>query len=174
MLRISFSDSLAVIGIAATIILVALDKAGKLKGPVPIMLLGIAALMTLPLAVGNSWVSDATSTMLSFARGMLLICAVGSIYSCLLMWISTPETPAPAPSGPAVANVIVAPPQSYPSRSDIGDELEARLRRTQTPQPVPVNDEKHFHFTFEQLPAANATAYWQFVQTHALTWVWLR
>jgi hypothetical protein len=100
MLRISFSDSLAVIGIAATIILVALDKAGKLKGPVPIMSLGIAGLMTLPLAVGNSWVSDATPKMLSFARGMLLICTVGSIYSCLLMWISTPETAATAPSGP--------------------------------------------------------------------------
>src|ERR1700693_4639214 len=89
MFKISFSDGLGIVGIVLSIVLVALDKAGKLKGPVPIVLLAIAAAMTLPLAVGNSWVSGAGSTMLRSARGMLMVFGVGMGFSCLLIWIST-------------------------------------------------------------------------------------
>jgi len=95
MLKISFSDGLAVAGIVSGIILVALDKAGKLKGPLPVVLLAVAALMTLPLAIGNPWVAEAASGALRLSRGMLLVFAVGLIYSALLMWISTDDVPPP-------------------------------------------------------------------------------
>jgi len=56
--ELNFDRVLAITGIVAAIVLVVLDKAGKLKGPFLLALLGVAALMTLPLALGNSWVKD--------------------------------------------------------------------------------------------------------------------
>ena len=92
MFRISFSDSLAIIGIIATIVLVALDKAGKLTGPLPVVLLSVAAGLTLPLALGNAWVSDASPNMLRMSRGLLMVSAIGLVYSALLVWISPKQT----------------------------------------------------------------------------------
>jgi hypothetical protein len=43
--EVSFSDSLAIAAIALTTILVVLDKAGKLKGPILFVLLGLAFAM---------------------------------------------------------------------------------------------------------------------------------
>jgi hypothetical protein len=93
MFKISFSDGLGLVGIIATVVLVAADKAGKLKGPLPVVLLAIAALMTLPLALGNSWVAETTPGMLRFSKGMLMIFSVGVVYSLLLIWISPTTSP---------------------------------------------------------------------------------
>jgi hypothetical protein len=86
--RLSFDSYLGIGGIVLTIILLVLDKAGKLKGPVLLVLLGVAAVMTLPLALGAPWMSDASSAMLRFSRGMLLFFLVGLAYSLLAVWIS--------------------------------------------------------------------------------------
>ena len=57
MLNISFSDGIGVLGLVLAIILVVLDKAGKVKGGFVFVLLFVAAVMTLFLALGNSWVT---------------------------------------------------------------------------------------------------------------------
>jgi hypothetical protein len=91
-LKIGFSDGLALVGIAATILLVVFDKAGKLKGgPLLLFLLGIAILMVVPLAIGNSWVLDVPSVSLKFSRAALCVCVLGVIYSLLAIWISSSE-----------------------------------------------------------------------------------
>ena len=89
MFKMPFSAGLTIAGIVLGIVLVVLDKASKLKGSVLLALLGVAAVMTLPLALGNSWVSDAPSGTLKWSRGMLLISVVGVIYSAVAVWIST-------------------------------------------------------------------------------------
>lgn len=59
--RISLELGLAIGGIILTILLVVLDKAGRLKGGLLLWLLVAAALLTLPLALGNSVVIDGAS-----------------------------------------------------------------------------------------------------------------
>jgi hypothetical protein len=90
--RMGFSDALAVVSIAATIVLLVLDKADKVKGPMLLVLLAIAAVLMLPIALGNSWVNS-TSGMLKFSRGLLMMFVVGIGYSLLAIWISTGEKP---------------------------------------------------------------------------------
>ena len=58
-LRVSFSDGVGIAGIILALVVVVLDKAGKLKGGWLIGLLIVAGVMTLFLAVGNAWVLDA-------------------------------------------------------------------------------------------------------------------
>jgi hypothetical protein len=53
-MELTFDRILGILGIVSAIVLVVLDKAGKLKGPVLFGLLGVAALMTLPIALGNT------------------------------------------------------------------------------------------------------------------------
>lgn len=65
-----------------------LDKAGKLKGPALLGLLGLAALMTLPLALGNAWVKSSPWGILRFSKSMLMVSIVAICYSCLAIWIS--------------------------------------------------------------------------------------
>jgi hypothetical protein len=91
-LRFAFSDKLALAGLVLAIVLVVLDKAGKLKGPMLLLLLAVAAVMTLPLALGNPWVSDATPTTLKFARGMLMVCVISLLYAGIAVWITTGDT----------------------------------------------------------------------------------
>jgi len=90
--KISFSDGLAIAGIVLGIVLIVLDKSSKLRGPTLLVMLALAAAMTLPLALGNSWVGDAPSGMLRFTRGMFMIFAVGLIYSVIAIWISPDST----------------------------------------------------------------------------------
>ena len=89
MFKVSFSDGLAIAGIVLAIVLVVLDKAGKLKGPMLLIMLAVAAAMTLPLALGNSWVGDVPSGILKVTRGMLMFFVLGLIYSAIAVWIST-------------------------------------------------------------------------------------
>jgi len=86
---ISFSDGLAVAAIVLTIVLVVLDKAGKLRGPTLFCLLALAAVMTIPLVLGNSWVSASPNGTAKMFRVMLLMCMVGVGYAALSAWIAT-------------------------------------------------------------------------------------
>lgn len=86
-MEITLDRILAILGIVFGIVLVVLDKAGKLKGQVLYLLLGIAVAMLLPLALGNSWVAH-SSGMRRFSKGMLMVCLVRGIYAILAIWIS--------------------------------------------------------------------------------------
>ena len=88
-MRISFSDGLALAGIALSIVLLVLDKAGKLKpGPILFLLLILAFLMTIPLALGNSWVSAAHSGLARIPRTLLALCLFGALFSSLAVYVS--------------------------------------------------------------------------------------
>lgn len=91
--KLAVEDVLFFVGSALTIVLLVLDKAGKLKGPMLLVLLAIAAMFMLPVALGNSWVVDAPSPMLKFSRALLLLMTVGMAYSLLAVWVSTDEAP---------------------------------------------------------------------------------
>lgn len=101
MFKIGITEVLACLGIIATLIVIVLDKAGKLRDPMMLItLLAIAAIFTLPLALGNGWVCNTTSPIIKFAKGMLMVCAVGIIYSLLVIYAFTTrkEDRLPAPS----------------------------------------------------------------------------
>lgn len=99
---VSFDRGLAIAGSILAIVLVVLDKAGKLRGPVLFGLLAIAAAMTLPLVFSVPWVAQTSGTDL-FARRLLMVCLVGTVYSLLCVWIAGDmqhirEEPANVPS----------------------------------------------------------------------------
>jgi hypothetical protein len=87
MFKVSFSDVIGVAGIALGILLMVLDKAGKLKGGWLYGLLLIAGIMTLFIAIGNGWVMDAPMKW-KLWRGFFLCCLVGFAYSGVAIWIS--------------------------------------------------------------------------------------
>jgi hypothetical protein len=57
--KLTFEIALAIGGTVLTVVLLVLDKAEKLKGPVLYGLLCLAALTTLPLVLGNPLVVNA-------------------------------------------------------------------------------------------------------------------
>jgi hypothetical protein len=79
--KVSLSDGLAIVGGILTIVLVVLDKAGKLKGPILLVLLAIAACMALPLLFSFSWVANAPVGIQLFSRRLLMFFIAGLIYS---------------------------------------------------------------------------------------------
>lgn len=85
-MRISFSDTIGILGIVLAIVLVVLDKAGKLKGGWLVALLCLAGAMTLFIAVGNSWVMDAPEKW-KIWRGAFMIALVALAYSGVALWI---------------------------------------------------------------------------------------
>jgi hypothetical protein len=87
MAKIGFPDIVGIGGIALTLILLVLDKAGKLKGGWLYVLLIGAGIMTLFIAIGNDWVVDAPPKWVVW-RGLLMICLVGLTYSGLAIWIA--------------------------------------------------------------------------------------
>lgn len=92
MAKIGFSEFLGIVGVVIGILLVVLDKTGKMKNPIIlIILLGIAATSTLPLAMSNSWVRNAPSPMLKIIRGSLAIFLVGAVFSGLAAWVFSPN-----------------------------------------------------------------------------------
>src|SRR6266404_837985 len=102
MFKLALSDVLAFCGVILTIILVVLDKAGKLKGRMLLILLAIAALLTLPLVLGLSWVADAQPGLLRFSRGMFMFFLVGLTYSAIAVWVSA----APGPVKQEEPNIV--------------------------------------------------------------------
>ena len=79
--------AIGIAGLISGVLLIVLDKAEKLKGPVLYVLLALAALMTLPLAVGIPWVSKATSKCQKLSRKLLMGLCVALVYCSLLIWI---------------------------------------------------------------------------------------
>jgi hypothetical protein len=90
--RVSFSDGIGVFGIILAVVCLVLDKAGKLKGGWLIGLLVLAGAMTLFLAIGNSWVLDA-SPKWKLWRAILMVSIVAFAYSGLAIWISSDKAP---------------------------------------------------------------------------------
>ena len=81
-----------------------------MKNPLTLLvMLCVAAFLTLPLALGNPWVSAAASWIVRFVRGMLMICIVGLVFSLLAVWILT-EQPKEAMTGGAKPGVVEAKP----------------------------------------------------------------
>jgi hypothetical protein len=124
--RIDFSSGLAIAGLVLAIILIVLDKAGKLKGSVLFVLLGLAALMTLPLVLGAPWVAGAAPAALRFARSMLVICLVGVGYSAIAIWISPETSPLPPAPNPPGAAPIASCKVTAISKSEIFSRVCAR------------------------------------------------
>jgi len=104
--RISFGDTIGIAGIVLAVVLLVLDKAGKLKGGLLFGLLCLAGAMTLFLALGNGFVADAPEKW-RFWRGSLLVCLVGFTYSGLAIWIS--------PSAPIENKLAVSPHDRAPN-----------------------------------------------------------
>lgn len=102
-MELSLDRVIGILGIVLAIVLIVLDKAEKLKGPILFWLLGLAAVMTLPLALGNSWLSDTPWGILKFSKGMFLVSVVMMAYSILAIWISPAAITNPLPEGHATA-----------------------------------------------------------------------
>jgi hypothetical protein len=92
--KLSLELALAIGGLVLAIVLVVFDKAGKLKGLGLLWLLVVAALMTLPLALGNSLVVDAPSAWKWWLRGAM-VALVGFSYWGIAIWISSPVSEKP-------------------------------------------------------------------------------
>jgi hypothetical protein len=87
--RIGFSDGLAIGGFILAILLIVLDKAGKLRGPMLLCLLAVAAAMAIPLCFSIPWVSDALPGVVSFSRKALMIFLLGSLWAGIAAWITS-------------------------------------------------------------------------------------
>jgi len=87
--KVSFSDGLAIAGLILAIVLVVLDKAGKLKGPRLLALLGVAACMAIPLLFSVPWVSDSQPGLILFARRALMISLLGVAWAGFSVWITS-------------------------------------------------------------------------------------
>jgi hypothetical protein len=85
--QMSLDIGLAIGGFILTVLLVVLDKAGKLKGPVLIGLLVLAALMTVPLVLGNPLIGNVPSAWRWWFRGISLVLVV-FVYWAIAIWIS--------------------------------------------------------------------------------------
>jgi hypothetical protein len=84
--KLSFELGLAIAGIILTLLLPVLDKAGLLKGGFLLWLLVVAALLTLPLAIGNSFVASAVSSWRWWLRAVALA-VVGLSYWAIAILI---------------------------------------------------------------------------------------
>jgi len=90
--KLSLELGLAIVGLVLTVILVVLDKAGKLRGRALLWLLLIAALMTVPLALGNPLVAEVSGAWKWWVRGAM-VALVGISYLAIGRWISAPRAP---------------------------------------------------------------------------------
>jgi hypothetical protein len=95
--KVSLELGLAIFGLVLTVVLLVLDKAEKLKGASLLWVLVLAAIMTLPLALGNPLVAEAPPQWKWWFRSLAVAC-VAFIYSAIVIWISdaifTPNTTA--------------------------------------------------------------------------------
>lgn len=94
MAELSRDIVLAIAATILTLLLVVLDKAGKLKGPVLLWLLLLAALMTVPLALGNPLAASAPAAWRWWVRGAMMAVVLFS-YWAIAIWISPMSTVVP-------------------------------------------------------------------------------
>ncbi len=87
---LSTESAFFIVGAVTTIILVVLDKAGRLKGGILIALLILAGLLTVPLAIGNPWVANSPSVYWKIWRGAFLVWIIIFAYAALIIWINMP------------------------------------------------------------------------------------
>ncbi len=113
MFRVSWSDAIGVAGIVFGIVLIVLDKAGKLKGNWLVFLLLVAAAMTMFIALGNPWVVEAPAKW-KLWRGAFMFCLVVLAYSGVVLWI-TPTTEEKQQEVPTL--VVTAPPRQTTKRN---------------------------------------------------------
>lgn len=92
-MQVTFDRVVAIVGIVLAILLVVLDKAGKLKGPILFGLLALAALMTLPLALGIPWIRHTPWGISKFNKVLLAVSIVIMAYSLIAVWISPTSLP---------------------------------------------------------------------------------
>ncbi len=80
--------NIAVGGVALATILVVLDKAGKLKGTLLLILLAVAVFMLTPVLLALPWVSHATPGSQIWARRSLIVFTLGLIWAGLSVWVT--------------------------------------------------------------------------------------
>jgi hypothetical protein len=95
------SNRKPIVGLILAIVLVVLDKAGKLKGPLLYVLLGLAACMAIPLLFSIPWVGDSQSGPVLFARRALMICMLATALAGLSVWVTSSESPESTNGGDA-------------------------------------------------------------------------
>jgi hypothetical protein len=114
--KVSFSDSIGIAGIILAVVLLVLDKAGKLKGGWLFGLLCVAGAMTLFLAIGNSFVLDAPAKWRVW-RGLLMVSLVGFTYSGIAIWIADGHFDKTSGVEPSLAlRAFISPVDPYPDR----------------------------------------------------------
>lgn len=119
MSRLSFSDRLAVFALIVTIILLVLDKAEKLKGPLLIWLLAFCAVLALPMLFSMSLVSDAPTTLQVVFRRILATSLLVAVWAFIVLWIQPDQNPVPAEL--AKSTDILAPEDGpTPTKRDAG------------------------------------------------------
>lgn len=87
---LSIDRMLSLFGIALAFLVIALDKAGKLKGRVNTVFLVLAFLLTLPVAVNPPWIPYPASHWIIWYKVVLSILVL-LVYAALYVWISRPS-----------------------------------------------------------------------------------
>lgn len=106
--KLDFQNGLALASVVLTLLLIYFDKTGNLKGPMLLILLGVAALLTLPFALKIAWLSEPQG-LAKFARGLFAFFIIGSVYAAIAVWAIPDSTPSPPPPPPHPATIIVTP-----------------------------------------------------------------
>jgi hypothetical protein len=110
---LKFDIASFLVGLIVGILLVVLDKAGKLTSkPLLLGLLCVCGVLTLPLALGNSWVLSPTSLGWKLWRGGLLFCITLLGWSAILLWIAL-EAPSEMRNPEAAASPLCANPVHF-------------------------------------------------------------
>jgi hypothetical protein len=85
----SVDRSLGVGGVVFATVLLVLDKAGKLKGPLLLILLAIALCMLIPILFSIPWVAHASPGSQVWARRLFMTFLVGVLWASLSVWVTS-------------------------------------------------------------------------------------
>ena len=89
----NFDRSLAVGGIALTIVLLVLDRAGKLKGAWLLVLLALAVFLLMPIVLTIPWVSHGLPGSQIWARRLLVLSSLAVLWAGLSVWVTSGNHP---------------------------------------------------------------------------------
>lgn len=118
--KLTFEVGLAIFGTVLTVLLLVLDKADKLKGPILYLLLVLAALMTLPLALGTPAVTSVSNEWRVWARSFAVVIVI-LVYWAIGIWIAPNHRDADIPESkslPTVPTTGSASPTDKPATVD--------------------------------------------------------
>lgn len=138
--------AIGLFGIVITVILLVVDKAGKLKGPVLYLLLAFAACMTVPLLFVIPWVRNAPPGAAVVVRRLIAVCTVAVVYLLLTDWVLTgsktlPEVTPPA-SAPVDMQKAVAPSIATPPAQSSSPEEPRKATATPKRRKAPTEANK--------------------------------